>query len=483
MNIFRLNSDYTLDTTFNEIRQTNFPTNDVMINGLYVGDSDKIYVIGRLSPSGLTECTGSTYNFNTNIYRLNADGDIDTTYSGITLDGMSLGGIEPSVTTEEDVNGKCLIMTQTGFTGNTAYKNVMRFNPDGTPDNTFDNSVFSAVTNTQIQGGYCQTDGKYLVFGSFLNLAGTGRNAIVRLNSDGTLDTTFYYSGASIGTNVLDAEQDQYGNYHIIKTGNGNMYQKLDNNGLVIQQITWTTGTPLSLLVSDCDLFIGGTNTFTTLSGGTTYTTFLKYDLYGNLNMCVLPTPTPTGTPTMTPTNQVTSTNTATPSATPTLTPTNTETPTMTPTNELTPTTTPTNTNTPSMTPTNTNTTTSTPTPTPTIIVEECAFLEVRTDASLDVPITGVEVNGVPVTYVSGSTFTINQTDPAGYFNTTTTGSSVTIDIFYGSNIAGQRINLFDCSFTTFCCDLNPGGGTCTFTGVNLTCGCSWTIEAFDGVC
>jgi hypothetical protein len=33
------------------------------------------------------------------------------------------------------------------------------------------------------------------------------------------------------------------------------------------------------------------------------------------------------------------------------------------------------------------------------------------------------------------------------------------------------------------CCDLNPGGGTCTFTGVDLSCSCNWTIEAFDGTC
>jgi hypothetical protein len=144
-----------------------------------------------------------------------------------------------------------------------------------------------------------------------------------------------------------------------------------------------------------------------------------------------------------------------------------------------------TQTNTPTNTPTNTATQTNTPTPsiTPSVSIETCAFLTVRTDTSLDVPITGVEVNSVPVTYLSGDTFPIIPSDPPGYYNTTTTGSSETVTINYGSNIAGQRIVLIDCSFTSFCCDLNPGGGTCTFTGVNLSCGCNWDIQAYDGTC
>jgi hypothetical protein len=218
------------------------------------------------------------------------------------------------------------------------------------------------------------------------------------------------------------------------------------------------------------------------------------------------PTPTPTLTQTITPTNTATPTQTLTPSITatqtqtatptstpPVITPTNTETTTNTPTqtNTDTPTSTPTNTSTPtaspeitpSMTQTNTSTPTMTPTQTGTRTIETCAFLTVRTDASLDIPITGVEVNSVPVTYLSGETFTIIPSDPPGYFNTTQTGASVTVVVNYGSNIAGQRIELEDCDAVIHCCDLNPGGGTCTFTTVNLSCNCNWSITGYDGTC
>ena len=179
------------------------------------------------------------------------------------------------------------------------------------------------------------------------------------------------------------------------------------------------------------------------------------------------PTPTQTGTvqPTSTPTQTPTPTGTIPP--TPSQTATNTTTPTPTATIVLTP----------------TNTSTTTPTPTPTIPFETCAFLTVRTDSSLDIPITGVEVNSVPVTYLSGGTFTINPSSQPGYFNTTQTGASVTVTVSYGSNIAGQNIVLCDCDAICQCCNLNPGGGTCTFTNVNLSCNCNWTIEGFDGTC
>ena len=191
------------------------------------------------------------------------------------------------------------------------------------------------------------------------------------------------------------------------------------------------------------------------------------------------PTPTNTATPTTTPTPSVTPTNTPTPSVTIGITPTATSTlpvtPTQTPSVSPSPTTT--------LTATPTTTLTASPTPSITPPIETCAFLTVRTDASLDVPITGVEVNSVPVTYLSGETFTIIPSDPPGYFNTTQTGASVTVVVNYGSNIAGQRIEIVDCNSNTQCCDLNPGGGTCTFTGVDLSCNCNWEIQAYDGSC
>lgn len=177
------------------------------------------------------------------------------------------------------------------------------------------------------------------------------------------------------------------------------------------------------------------------------------------------PTPTPTATltstPTLTPTNTTTQTNTPTPS----ITATQTETPTNTPTTTSTPTITPTN------------------TPSGTPPEDFCCYLTVRTDASLDVSITAVEVNTTAVTYLSGANFPVDTTDVPGDFYTFQTGATQTVDVDYGPCIAGQNIVLMDCDEVSQCCDLNPGGGTCTFTNVSLRCGCAWTITASDGSC
>ena len=146
------------------------------------------------------------------------------------------------------------------------------------------------------------------------------------------------------------------------------------------------------------------------------------------------------------------------------LTPTPTVTPTITPTPSVT------HTNTPSITPTST-------------LPPECANLTVRTDASLNIPITGVEVNGYPVTYISGQNFPIYPYTAPGYFTSFQTGTTQQVKVYYGNNIAGQHIELIDCDGVNQCCDLNPGGGYCIFDNVNLTCGCSWDIIGYDGTC
>ena len=374
--VFRYDDFDTRSTDFNECVISG-AINQANINGIYVNNTEQIYVLGRFD--GIRNCSGLTTNqtFNTNLYRLNANGNIDITYSGISVGVPGLNGGEPTFTTEKDPNGNVLMLQQSAFTGNTIWRGVLRFKNDGTPDPTFNNSLFSAVTTTQIQGALCQQDGKYMVFGSFVNIGGSGRNRMVRLNSDGTLDTTF--SATTSYVDVFDLEQDVYGNYHL--TRSGQRYDKLSNSGTLIFSKTMTSDAS-AVLVDDCSVYIGAnwTNTIDGVIGSV-----IKLDLYGNTNACVLPTPTPTRTPTLTPTSSPTRTPTATIGSTATPTPsvtatitqtstptstlitTSTPTPSVSPTNTETPTSTPevTATSTPTNTPTNTETPTNTPTSTP----------------------------------------------------------------------------------------------------------------------
>lgn len=142
----------------------------------------------------------------------------------------------------------------------------------------------------------------------------------------------------------------------------------------------------------------------------------------------------------------------------------------------------PTATPTASVTTTPTPTQTKTPTPTPTS-PNQCSYLTVANPTSLDIEITGVSVSGVPVTYISGTTFPIGAGDPSGDFYNQITGASLTVDVTFTSSISGQNITLLDCDEVTHCFETTGSSGTATFTTVNISCGCAWTITASDGSC
>jgi len=98
--------------------------------------------------------------------------------------------------------------------------------------------------------------------------------------------------------------------------------------------------------------------------------------------------------------------------------------------------------------------------------------------------ITSVEVNGTPVTYLSGDNFTVDSGE-LGLFETQITGL-VTVVINYTSHTGTKHINLTDCASpaNAFCDDaLDTGGGAVTFEGVEINCNCQVNIEANDGAC
>jgi uncharacterized delta-60 repeat protein len=68
-------------------------------------------------------------------------------------------------------------------------------------------SGFNSAPNSNVFSAVLQADGKIIVGGSFTNLAGTARNRIARLNSDGTLDAGFN-PNASGDVNAIAVQAD-----------------------------------------------------------------------------------------------------------------------------------------------------------------------------------------------------------------------------------------------------------------------------------
>ena len=154
-------------------------------NSVYtaVTQDDSRIVVG----GSFTDLNGNTRNY---ITRLNIDGTEDDSFY------IRLGsGFDNSVYTMAlQPDGKILVGGSFGsFNGNTRNK-LVRLND--IEDFTFYDNLNGGFDNS-INAIAIQSDGKILVGGTFTDLGGNGRNRLVRLNSDGTEDTNFY---SNLGT-------------------------------------------------------------------------------------------------------------------------------------------------------------------------------------------------------------------------------------------------------------------------------------------
>jgi ABC-type transporter Mla subunit MlaD len=124
-------------------------------------------------------------------------------------------------------------------------------------------------------------------------------------------------------------------------------------------------------------------------------------------------------------------------------------------------------------------TTTIAPTTTTTTAAEVEVFID--NTNSLDVPITDMTINGVTVSYVSGTDFTINAGNN-GNFTSTQLGAQDVI-IYYGAHIAGQNIVFTDSDNNITCHDLNGSAGSFTISGATITGGTTISVVVSDGAC
>ncbi len=116
--------------------------------------------------------------------RLNSDGTLDPTFNS--------GGVGPNGSVYEIIrlsDGKLLIGGAFTTYNGVGKSGIARLNADGTLDPTFNSG--GAGTTGAVQGMVLQPDGKILISSNFTAYNGTARFAVARVNADGTLDTTF----------------------------------------------------------------------------------------------------------------------------------------------------------------------------------------------------------------------------------------------------------------------------------------------------
>jgi len=217
--IARLNSDGSYDNTFNIGTGFNNAVRDLIIQ-----PDGKIIVVGDFSDYNGTPAG--------HIVRLNSDGTVD---GGFTT-GIGFNGTPYTLILQSDL--KMVIVGWFGNYNGTTVGGIVRLNSDGTPDTTY-------ITNTGTGfpgGAYdmdIQPDGKVIVVGSFNQYNGTfiGNN-IVRINTDGTYDATLV-TGGGFSFDVIDVKIDSAGKILVggpFTSYNGdtaNYFIRLNSNGSV----------------------------------------------------------------------------------------------------------------------------------------------------------------------------------------------------------------------------------------------------------
>jgi uncharacterized delta-60 repeat protein len=186
--IARLNSDGTSDASFRTAIGTGFNS---AVNAVALQADGKIVVGGIFSTFN-----GVTSN---RIARLNSDGTRDTDFT--TAIGTGFNNTVNAVALQAD--GKIVVGGTFTTHGGVTSNRIARLNADGTRDTAFTTAIgtgFGGLVDPSVTSLAIQPDGKIVVGGRFTTFNAVTVNNIVRLNSDGTRDTTFT-NNTGVGTN------------------------------------------------------------------------------------------------------------------------------------------------------------------------------------------------------------------------------------------------------------------------------------------
>ncbi len=163
--------------------------------------------------------------FNRLVARLNTDGTNDLSFNPVLIDANSLSSSLREITLQPD--GKILIAGQMRTFGGNISRNIARLNSDGSFDSTFVSGMTSF--NDLVTDMILQPDGKIIIIGSFPVYMGITRNNIVRVLPNGSIDTTFNPgNGAFSDVNAALLLP----NGKILITGNFSSYNGVEVNGI-----------------------------------------------------------------------------------------------------------------------------------------------------------------------------------------------------------------------------------------------------------
>ncbi|MGH2664390.1 T9SS type A sorting domain-containing protein [Flavobacterium sp.] len=170
--IFRLNNDGSVDNTFPQL----------MID----------YYIDRFfADKALGNFITTSHSYDTNneiaLRSYNANGGLINSFTSPIF--KKTNNTQGSITKIVFLNdGKFLVLGNFNLVNGISYNNIVRLNANGSIDSTFNvGTGFNGYTTACA----IQSDGKYVIGGAFLSYNGTTKARVARIGSNGVLDTTF----------------------------------------------------------------------------------------------------------------------------------------------------------------------------------------------------------------------------------------------------------------------------------------------------
>jgi uncharacterized delta-60 repeat protein len=191
----RYNPDGTLDDTFG--------TGGKVITNLSNINNEDIPFAAVLQPDGRIVAAGFAFNGSEGpdfaLARFNTDGSLDTSFGAGGKVTTPLGGDDKALGLVIQQDGKIVAAghASTNFA-------LVRYNTDGSLDTSFGKAgkvitdISAANTNNNAQGFAIQPDGRLVASGFVFNSSTGGDTTLVRYNTDGSLDTSFGTGGKVI---------------------------------------------------------------------------------------------------------------------------------------------------------------------------------------------------------------------------------------------------------------------------------------------
>ncbi|RED24742.1 putative delta-60 repeat protein [Flavobacterium cutihirudinis] len=226
--IIRLNSDGSYDSSFN----TTIGATTGIIYDITSQPDGKILIVGSF-----TKYNNSTVN---RVARLLPNGSLDTSFA------IGIGSTSNIMSAKILSEGRILLVGNFDKFNGISANRIICLGADGQVDTNF---LAGSGFNDDVSVAIIQPDGKILLGGKFTSYNGTLANRIIRINNDGSVDTTFFAGSGFTDGAVVALKQDIAGNLMVGGSFTGsyngegvNRVCLLNSNGRLLNDIDFGAG-------------------------------------------------------------------------------------------------------------------------------------------------------------------------------------------------------------------------------------------------